>query len=286
MRIEEHADQALDVVIVAVSGRKASRAVVKDLERYDIRTAVMILPWLFDAFPQHDILNNRVHIKDLDFIADDAEIFSDETSEIIIEAGATIYPHVVILAEGSSCIRIGADAEIQGGAFILADGRSRIDLGCNVQLENHVSMHAETGGIIRFEKDVQVSARTNLASSNRGMLLLGEGTSINVGGYLSAARGSELRLGKYNMLSLFVKMQTGVHDIVDRETGAVRTNRSSICTGNHVWIGMGATFVAGANVGEDSVVGASAVVTKKFPPHCTIAGNPAHILHEGISWIR
>ena len=44
-------------------------------------------------------------------------------------------------------------------------------------------------------------------------------------------------------------------------------------------IGSGATILGGITVGEGATVGAGSVVTKDVPPHATVAGNPARILH-------
>jgi acetyltransferase-like isoleucine patch superfamily enzyme len=48
--------------------------------------------------------------------------------------------------------------------------------------------------------------------------------------------------------------------------------------GNDVWIGKGATVLAGVTVGDGAVVGARAVVTKSVPPYAVVAGNAARIL--------
>jgi len=45
-------------------------------------------------------------------------------------------------------------------------------------------------------------------------------------------------------------------------------------------IGTNATIVAGVTIGEYSVVGAGAVVTKDVPPFSIVAGNPARILKQ------
>ena len=48
--------------------------------------------------------------------------------------------------------------------------------------------------------------------------------------------------------------------------------------GNNVRIGSNATILP-VNIGENSIIGAGAVVTKDVPPNVTIVGNPGKILH-------
>lgn len=48
----------------------------------------------------------------------------------------------------------------------------------------------------------------------------------------------------------------------------------------NVWIATGATILGGVRVGENSVVGAGAVVTKDVPPNSFVAGVPAKIIRS------
>ena len=48
--------------------------------------------------------------------------------------------------------------------------------------------------------------------------------------------------------------------------------------GNDVWIGSNAIILKGVSIGDRSVVGAGAVVTRDVPPDVVVAGNPARIV--------
>ncbi|WP_294146726.1 hypothetical protein [uncultured Selenomonas sp.] len=291
-----------------MSGLKVLRAIVKALRAYEISTAVTLSPNMYDAFPMQDILTDRVQIASPELVAEDAEIFADETSEIIIEEGVEVSSDVVILASDHSTIRIGKDTFLDKRAHVFADETSVLNIGvegivgeqCYIVSEKNSSMifgdrvHlgaftnfcSSQEGSVRFMDDVEVSSRNIMGASERGVLFLGEETTIGENGWFSATAGGEIHLGNDNMLSLFIKMAVGNHELLDQKTGRLLTNRAAIHTEGHVWIGIGSTLLPGAHLGEGSVVGASSVVTKPFPPHCTIAGNPARVLREGISWQR
>jgi acetyltransferase-like isoleucine patch superfamily enzyme len=48
--------------------------------------------------------------------------------------------------------------------------------------------------------------------------------------------------------------------------------------GSNVWVGYGACFLRGVSVGDNSVVGTNAVVTRDVPANAVVGGVPARIL--------
>ena len=52
--------------------------------------------------------------------------------------------------------------------------------------------------------------------------------------------------------------------------------------GKHCVIGGRAIILPGVSLGDHVFVGAGSVVTKSFPSHCLIAGNPARMIRSGI----
>ena len=52
-------------------------------------------------------------------------------------------------------------------------------------------------------------------------------------------------------------------------------NKGDIVIGNDVWIGYEAVILAGVTIGDGSIIGARAVVTKDVPPYTIVGGVPA-----------
>ena len=70
------------------------------------------------------------------------------------------------------------------------------------------------------------------------------------------------------------------HGIVDverpiREQGIYKRD---VRVGNNVWVGYGACFLRGVTVGDNAVVGTSAVVTSDVPANAIVGGVPARVL--------
>lgn len=56
--------------------------------------------------------------------------------------------------------------------------------------------------------------------------------------------------------------------------------------GHDVWIGDGATVLSGVSIGDGSVVGACAVVSRDVPAYHVVAGNPARIVRARFSKLQ
>jgi maltose O-acetyltransferase len=50
--------------------------------------------------------------------------------------------------------------------------------------------------------------------------------------------------------------------------------------GDNVWLGGGVIVCPGVSIGENTVVGAGAVVTKDLPANMVAVGNPARVIRS------
>ena len=55
-------------------------------------------------------------------------------------------------------------------------------------------------------------------------------------------------------------------------------SKGPIHIGKNVWICDGVCVLPGVTIGENSIIGANAVVTKDIPENCVAAGNPAKVV--------
>jgi acetyltransferase-like isoleucine patch superfamily enzyme len=84
----------------------------------------------------------------------------------------------------------------------------------------------------------------------------------------------------------FVLLDSDYHVVLDRETGKAMNAAVAgpVRIGKHVWCGINTTILKETTIGEGSVIGANAVVSKDVPPYCLAAGNPAKVIRYNITW--
>lgn len=88
------------------------------------------------------------------------------------------------------------------------------------------------------------------------------------------------------MISNHVEIRTSdAHPIYNRDKQIVNTSKS-VVIGNHVWIASRVSIMKGVTIGEGSVIGMCAIVTKDIPPYSLAVGIPAKVTKSSISWER
>ncbi len=97
----------------------------------------------------------------------------------------------------------------------------------------------------------------------------------SMGVYIQANNGVEI--GDYTNIAPGVGLISANHDPLDNSR---HVPGKPIKIGSHCWIGMNAVILPEVELGDYVIVGAGAVVTKSFPGHVVIAGNPARIIRN------
>ncbi len=105
---------------------------------------------------------------------------------------------------------------------------------------------------------------------------IGARTFVNVN--LTALDVAPITVGEDCQIGPNVQLLTPVHPI-DPEPRRDRLEAARpITIGNNVWLGGGVIVCPGVTIGDHSVIGAGAVVTRDIPANVLAVGNPARVL--------
>lgn len=86
---------------------------------------------------------------------------------------------------------------------------------------------------------------------------------------------SKINIGADCFFGPNVQLLAVSHDMDPSVRRMKHNYADDIIIGNNVWLGGGVVVLAGVTIGDNSVIGASSVVTKNIEESCFYAGNPA-----------
>lgn len=120
--------------------------------------------------------------------------------------------------------------------------------------------------------------------------LYGNGNQLTIGSntvifrsFLAAHGGKSLMLGEGCLIAYSDLRTTDSHPIFDAE--GQRTNADAdVWLGDRVWLPRQVSILRGAHIGNDVVIGASALVTGVIPSNSLAVGVPARVVRSGITW--
>jgi maltose O-acetyltransferase len=77
-----------------------------------------------------------------------------------------------------------------------------------------------------------------------------------------------------------VQLLTATHPIEPEPRRAKWEGAQPIAIGDNVWLGGGVIVCPGVTIGENTVVGAGAVVVRDLPANVVAVGNPARVIRQ------
>ncbi|MBS7441486.1 acyltransferase [Enterobacter sp. 120016] len=145
-----------------------------------------------------------------------------------------------------------------------------------IQVGDNVFIHKNPTFIVRSNED-------------RNGIFIHDG--VYIGRDVNIHTASKIVISKNCVISDYVYISTLAHGI-DPELGPILTqkdiDKGQIILGENVFLGFNTKILPGVTLGDWTIVGTGAVVTKSFPGFCVVAGNPARIIktynHSSHEW--
>ena len=163
--------------------------------------------------------------------------------------------------------------------------KKNLSIGKKVKIHSGVKIDALSKEGVNIHDNVVIGENTiiectgSLQQIGKG-LEIGNNTSFSNNCFFGCAGG--IKIGNDVIVGQYVRFHSENHEYCDkskliRQQGVIH---QGIKIGNNCWIGSGAVFLDGAEVGDGCVVAANAVVNKKFEKNKVIGGIPARVIKE------
>jgi maltose O-acetyltransferase len=111
-----------------------------------------------------------------------------------------------------------------------------------------------------------------------GAVSIGDRTFVNVDAVMLDV--APISIGAACQIATRVQLLTATHPIDPEPRRIGWEYAEPITIADNVWLGGGVIVCPGVTIGQDTVVGAGAVVTRELPPGVVAAGVPARVLRE------
>jgi len=132
-------------------------------------------------------------------------------------------------------------------------------------------------GTLRFGRFVWVGDGTKIRC-HEGEVVIGAKTVIGQECTISAYK--RVRIGEQCVIAdraMFIDFDHGVVE-VERPIRLQGIYKRDVEVGSNVWIGYGACVLRGVRVGDNAILGTSAVATRDVPANAVVGGVPARVL--------
>ena len=105
---------------------------------------------------------------------------------------------------------------------------------------------------------------------------IGDGSWVNFG--LTALDVAPIVIGQDVLIGPNCSLYTAIHPTEPGPRRAKWESSAPITLGDNVWLGGSVVVCPGVTIGENSIIGAGAVVTRSVPANSIAVGNPARVI--------
>ena len=175
----------------------------------------------------------------------------------------SLYGRMILSGGGRIKIGFGKISEFDKRnerSIISLNGDISIDTPCSFGQGSRII--SEKGSRLEIGKGFNNTAK--LIISNRGHIKIGCGCLVSWNTWIC---------------------DTDFHKVIDVKAGTVSNPNGEVIIGNNVWMAANSQIMKGASVPDGCIVGTGTLVRNAFTePNCLLAGSPAKVKRQNVTW--
>lgn len=162
--------------------------------------------------------------------------------------------------------------------FLKIKFNKRIKNSGFVVLQKNVQLIVEDGGVLIFEKNVTIKENSIIYVKKNAKVIFGHNSST--GHHTEISANNYIEIGNDVIMGAYTYITDSNHGYKDKKLPIRKQNMEigSVEIGSNVWLGRGVKILKDSIIGNNSVVGAGSVVTKKFEENKILGGIPAKVI--------
>jgi acetyltransferase-like isoleucine patch superfamily enzyme len=155
----------------------------------------------------------------------------------------------------------------------------KISIEDNVVIDDNCMLDAkglDNQGIII--KEGAYIGRNSILSCKNGTIIISK--NVNIGFNCDIFSASKVKIGENTLIAAYSYIVGGGHNYERTDIPIAEQEKHShgIEVGKNCWIGAGVNVLDNTTIGNETIIGAGAVVTKDMPPYSIAAGIPAQVI--------
>ncbi|BBL87589.1 hypothetical protein VroAM7_02420 [Vibrio rotiferianus] len=171
-------------------------------------------------------------------------------------------------------LMIAPDVIIPLDTVFIIDSSSRINIQSGCILRSGVELRATNNSTLNLNSKVKIDKIVRIIATNKANVDIGEECRIGLGTVING--GGNINIGEKTLISGYVYLQSSMHDYTkDSDIIDSGYKYGDINIGRGSWLGVHSVVFPNVELGERTIVGSNAVVTKSSERESVLVGIPA-----------
>lgn len=175
-------------------------------------------------------------------------------------------------------------ARLRGKSKIRIAGRNNTITIRNGKLKNiRIGIDGNDNSIV-IDENVQIGALEIIIQNSGSQITIGKGTEIGGAKIVCCEFQDQVHIGNDSLIADDVEFWSCDGHSIYQNGERINPSKPIIISDN-VWIGRNVKILKGVTIFQNTVIGMGSLVTaRNYPANSLIAGFPAKVLKEGITW--